>query len=112
MVFYYRNSILASIISILGCTCIIVSIPEIAVAWPAAIVGLGVCVLGKMISVNKSFKTWWDTVIGTGMAARMRTEREVCVEVYNQNPGKRTLKKIREINPEAAGWIEQHIPQK
>ncbi len=112
MVFYYRNSILASIISIFGCVSIIISIPEIAVAWPATIIGLGMCILGKKISDIKAFKTWWDTIIGTGRATRMRTERNICVEVYNENPGKHTLKKIREINPEAAGWIEQQILQK
>lgn len=112
MVFYYRNSILASIVSVMGCAFVIVSIPEISWGWPFTIFGLALCFLGKKISQNKAFKTWWDTVIGTGMVARMRTEQEVCVEVYNENPGKQTLKKIREINPEAAGWIEQHIPKK
>lgn len=112
MVLYYRNSILASIISIIGCIFVIMSITELSEAWPMTIIGLVMCILGKGISVNKAFKTWWDTVIGTGKAAQMRTDRELCVEVYNENPGKHTLKKIREINPEAGEWIEQHISKK
>ena len=109
---FYRNSILASIISIIGCAAVLVSIPEIAVAWPATIVGVAMCILANTISDNKAFKTWWDTVIGTGVAARMKTERELCIEVYKKNPKKQTLKKIREINPEAAEWIEQNILKK
>lgn len=112
MVLYYRNSILASIISIFGCAFVIVSIPEIAIAWPATIVGVVMCILAKRISNNKVFKRWWDGVIGTGRVARMKTERELCIEVYNENPEKQTLKKIREINPEAAEWIEQNISKK
>lgn len=112
MVLYYRNSILASIISITGCIFVIMSIAEFSDAWPATFIGLAMCMLGKGISVNKAFKTWWDTVVGTGKAAQMRTDQELCVEVYNKNPGKRTLKKIREINPVAGEWIEQHISKK
>lgn len=116
MVFYYRNSILASIISIFGGVSVIISLSEIGTAWPMTIIGLAMCILGKIISNskadNKAFETWWDTMIGTGKVARMKSDQELCVEVYNENPGKRTLKKIREINPEAGEQIERYISRK
>lgn len=54
MVFWYNNSLLASLVGIFGCAMVFVAIQE--GDWVPAIVGLAFVALGKYISYRKEQK--------------------------------------------------------
>ena len=115
MIRWYKNSFLASVVSILGCTLILAGImivveeEELAGGIMLAIVGLALAIWGKNISENKAFKKWWQQVIDNNLEGKIAQSESVAIEIYNKNPQKRTLKKIAALNPGAAASIERPL---
>ena len=116
MIRWYKNSFLASVVSIFGCVIIIGGITtfkdDVAVAILAIVIGLAMAILGKRISDNKAFKTWWKKVVELGLVPQIAQSTSTAIDIYNKNPQKRTLKKIAELNPAAAAQIERSLAAK
>lgn len=111
MVLWYRNSFLASVVSILGCIMVIGGFSISGDGDMATTAGLIICgvvliVLGKIISNNKAFKKWWKQVENANLVDSIRQDVNTAIAVYNKNPQKRTLKKIAALNPTAAAQIQ------
>ena len=111
MLIWYRNSFLASVVSIAGSGAGIVAIMmlfsgEIVAGIGCAAVAAVLLYLGKKISEKKSFDKWWKQVEKANLEPEIRRSRETAVEIYRKNPEKRTLEKIRNLNPAAAVFIE------
>lgn len=116
MVLWYRNSFLASVVSIFGCILIMGAIasfgddPAMAVCF--LVIGVALAIWGKIISSNKAFKTWWKQVENANLVPAIARDVNVAVQIYNKNPGKKTLQKIAALNPAAAAHIEQSLAAK
>lgn len=114
MVLWYKNSFLASVMSILGCILVLVGFGISGEGDLAATAGLIICgipliVWGKIISNNKAFKKWWKQVTDSNLETQIAQNIDTAVAIYNKNPQKRTLKKIAELNPAAAAQIQSSI---
>ena len=111
MILYYKNSILASIVSIIGCIFAIVLITQFedydfaTEVVPLGLLSLSFLVGGKLISNHKAFKTWWKQVEKADLVDKIRTDIATAKYVYSKNPKNATLKKIEQLNPAAADAI-------
>jgi hypothetical protein len=109
MILWYKNSFLASVISILGSIVALGGIasfeddPTITVI--AVIAGIALLICGKLISNDKAFKKWWKQVKDAGLEPQIAQNVETAIAVYNKNPNNKTLKKIAQLNPAAAERI-------
>lgn len=68
--------------------------------------------LAWQVSTRMIFKTWWKQIEDAGLEGPIREDVTVAMRVYTKNPSNLTLKKIRSLNPEAAGMIEEAIGKK
>lgn len=113
MVVYYRNSLLASLVSILGCILclsgIYAAIEGEFEALSLLIVGVPIVIWGKIISKNKEFKKWWQEIEENNLVPQIASSVDTAALIYSKNPDKRTLKKIEELNPAAAQCIKTSI---
>lgn len=112
MLLYYRNSFLASVVSIAGCGMALYGI--VVITEGAVVIGLGAIAAavpfligGKWISDNKEFNKWWKQVRKLNLEPEIAKSIDTAVAVYAKNPEKRTLEKIRKLNPAAAAQIER-----
>ena len=117
MILFYKNSVLASIVSVLGCIVLAVMFADASYyeAYEIAlmvIVGGGLLVGGKLISMEKSFKTWWKQVKEMGLEEQLKTDVQLAQTIYSKNPKKRTLKEIAKFNPAAAEMITAQTVKK
>ena len=118
MIRWYKNSFLASVVSIVGCVMILLGITmaiqeeEILIGIVLGIAGLAFAIWGKKISEDKAFKKWWQQVIDNNLEPQIAQSEAVAFNVYNKNPQKRTLKKIAALNPRAAASIERALAAK
>ena len=117
MILYYKNSFLASVVSILGCICILCVVLEfdsyeLSESIPAIIIGVALLIWGKVISNNKAFKKWWKQVEDAGLEEPLKTDIGLAQSIYSKNPIKATLKKIESLNPAAAEVIRQQTGKK
>ncbi len=117
MIRWYKNSFLASAVSIIGCISILAGIygivdETITEGVIAIVIGLALAILGKQISDNKAFKTWWKQVTDANLEPQIAQSVNIAIQVYSKNPQKRTLKKIAELNPAAAESIERQLAAK
>ena len=113
---YYQNSLLASIVSILGCIMVFVGIYvyrdfSFEEVFPI-LLGVAMVICGKLISMEKAFKKWWKALKNAGYEEKIK-EGDVAVaqQVYNANPKKRTLKEIAKHNPQVAALIDTEEPE-
>lgn len=111
----YKNSFLASVVSIFGT---ILSVSGIAMLFAVPLggivcilLGIGLFIWGGEISENKAFKKWIKDLESKGVVAALPASSELCVKVYNANPCKKTLNFIRKHNPNAAQLIENSLAQ-
>lgn len=74
--------------------------------------GVVLIIAGKLISNEKTFKTWWKQVTDANLEPQIAQNVSTAIAVYNKNPQKRTLKKIAELNPAAAEQIAQMLAAK
>ena len=113
MVRWYKNSFLASLVSIIGCLMIVGGICSFTTSIGGAIafiiIGFVLAVWGKNISDKKAFKTWWQQVVDAGLIPQIAQDTATAIAIYNKNPQSRTLQKIRELNPAAAQQIQASI---
>ena len=112
MIFYYQNSLLASVVSILGCITIMVVLfdfdsyePEEYI--PFLLLGVALLICGKLISNRKAFKKWWEQVEDAGLEEQLKTDVALAKAIYSKNPIRATLKKIESLNPAAAEAIRE-----
>ena len=116
MILWYKNSFLASVVSILGCFLVFAGIATFGddafVAVLLIVIGIAVAIWGKVISSNKAFKVWWKQVEMNNLEPAIAASVETAVAVYKKNPQKRTLKKITALNPEAGRVISASIAKK
>ena len=117
MFFWYKNSFLASIVSIFGCALAMGGIAmfnngEASTAVIMIILGVALAILGKIISSNKAFKKWWKQVKDNNLESVVATDLNMAITVYKKNPQNRTIKKIATLNPSFAQQIEQSIAKK
>ena len=100
MIRWYKNSFLASVVSILGCTLILAGImivveeEELAGGIMLAIVGLALAIWGKNISENKAFKKWWQQVIDNNLEGKIGSDRDL-----QQEPPEAHIKEDRRPEP-------------
>ena len=114
---YYKNSVLATLVSLFGCAWAIAGIAACAegeIGGGIVIIALGVVFLvwARSISRNKAFKKWWKQVKDNNLEPQIAGSADVAISIYNKNPQKRTLKKIAELNPAAAEMIGKQLAQK
>lgn len=122
---YYKNSFLASVISILssllgmfgGLLLVIAVLDGSFGDIPAALACLAVAVCGGSlagrISQNKVNTEWWQEQIQKqGRESQIAGSVDFCFQVYNANPNQWTLNKIEELNPAAAAQIRQSLAVK
>lgn len=113
MIGWHRNSLLASIISILGWLVVLVGtkfvVDDKAIGFAVIAAGLVGPLLGKYISTNKHFRAWWEQVEHANLTERIRTDAERAYTLYQQYPDRRTLKKIKQLNPAAADLIRERL---
>ena len=100
MIRWYKNSFLASVVSIVGCCAIMYGIfrfvnDQFEEGILFAIVGLVLAFFGKWISENKAFKVWWKQVSNANLIPQIAQDVSAAIAVYNKNPQKRTLKKLQ-----------------
>ena len=116
MVIWYKNSFLASVVSILGGIIFFGGLATITenVAGAIALVAVGVALMiwGRSISKNKSFKKWWKQVEDNNLEPAIARDLNTAITIYQKNPEKRTLKKIEELNPQFATYIRENIAKK
>lgn len=116
MYFWYKNSFLASIVSMFGGACIVTAIGSFAAGPGPAILmillGIVLMAWGKSISDDKAFKTWWKQIEDNNLQPQIAQSAQFALEVYNKNPQERTLKKIAELNPSAAEQIRAALAAK
>ncbi len=116
MVFWYKNSFLASVVAIFGSMLGVLGFiyfeesAVIAVALIAAAIAL--IAWGKKISNDKAFKVWWKQVVDAGLEPRIAEDANLALAIYKKNPQKRTLNKILALNPSAVFIINEHSDKK
>ena len=117
MFIFYRNSILASAISLFSCALAVMGVKsyldgELPIEHAALAVVIGVIgiALGKLVSNRKTFKKWVKALEEKGIHERIRASVSDACAVYKQNPGKRTLQYIETLNPTAAAVIRGTAP--
>lgn len=114
MFFWYKNSFLASAVSIFGCAMAMGGIAMITDgdtegAVPMILLGIALAVLGKVISNNKAFKKWWKQVKDNNLESAVATDLNTAIAVYKKNPQNRTVKKIEQLNPSFAEYIRKNV---
>lgn len=116
MVLWYRNSFLASAVSIFGCVLCMSAIVGCIEGDPSTLVmlipGIALVIWARNISHNKAFKKWWKQVTDANLEPQIAANVQTAIAVYNKNPQERTLKKIEELNPAAAAQIRAQLAQK
>ena len=116
MVFWYKNSVLASIVSVLGCVMAMGGIATFSDDSTAAVclilIGVALAVWGKQISNNKAFKKWWKQVEDNNLETVIAKDLNTAIAVYHKNPQSRTIKKIATLNPSFAEHIRKNIANK
>lgn len=116
MFLWYRNSFLASVVSIFGCGLIMVAIMGLVEGAPAALVcaipGVALAVWGKKISGDKSFKKWWKQIQDNNLEPVIARDLNTAIAIYQKNPQPRTINKIATLNPSFAQHIQQNIAAK
>lgn len=110
----YKNSVVASILSVCG---YVAAIAGIIAAFSGSVVagiisvlaGIGLVFWAAAISQNKQFKIWKNKIEASGLAGRIKADVNTAVMVYNSNPDKKTLAYISQLNPTAGSLIAESI---
>lgn len=115
MLFYYKNSLAATLVSILGsgiivCGGVIIAEGEIFIGILTLLTGLFITFYcGKRIAKNKAFKDWTKALKEKGLEEHIKSSSEVARKVYDSNPCEKSLKYIENLNPKAAAEIRKSI---
>lgn len=104
----YKSSVLATIVSILGAVSCYAGIlalfgKEFLAGIICIVIGILIQVAAGEIAENAAFKKWKKEVISRGYAQRIaQGDYSVAVQLYNQNPGEKTLKYFGSLNSNVA----------
>ena len=116
MILWYKNSFLASVVSIFGCALIMIGIMGVVEGEPDALVcvipGLALAIWGRSISHNKAFKKWWKQIEEKNLEPVIARDLNTAIAIYQKNPQPRTINKIATLNPSFAQHIQQNIAAK
>ena len=119
MVIWYKNSFLASLVSILGSVMALSSIAMIMEGGENAgagiammVAGVAMIIWGKKISKNKAFKKWWKQIEDNNLEDAVKTDLNTAITIYKKNPTKRTIQEIAKLNPQFATYITQNVAKK
>ena len=106
---FYKNSFLASLISIFGSMMIALGICLLFEDLTAGIIfvvsGAVFSLWASAISERKRFKLWIKDLKKKGAIEQLSSSRELCWQMYQANPNKRTIKFIAKHNPVVAEEI-------
>lgn len=122
----YKNSILASAISVIGSIILVVTIlglvrMVIELGFDADIfvvgmfngaIGVGLQLLGVHISRAKQIKQFQKELKVQGQEVKIAASVEYAISIYNQLPGKEMLAYIGSLNPTAEKRIANSIAKK
>ena len=124
----YKNSGLATVVSLIGRIVLIIGIfcivsifevkeitDKIAAAFSSfLLIGVGILLtlLADRIATKKQFKAWQEKVIANGFTKDIRENPLAAIQIYNTNPGKDALEWIESLNPQAGMLIRQMTAKK
>ena len=121
MFFWYKNSFLASVVSIFGCGLVMAGIvmfgegvggEDVGGVVAMILIGVALAIWGKVISGNKAFKKWWKQVKDNNLESAVASDLNTAIAVYQKNPQERTIKKIATLNPAFAEHIRKYVANK
>ena len=116
MIFWYKNSFLASVVSIFGCGLAMVGLASfgdsILMALVFLAIGFALMVWGRIISDNKAFKKWWKQIKDNNLEPVIAKDLNTAIAIYRKNPDGRTISEIAKLNPSFAAYIQQNIAAK
>ena len=112
----YKNSFLASLVSIFGSGfvgggVIIILSGEVLAGIVLILMGVGLLMAASNISDNKQFKKWLKEAQENNVDDVIRSSVADAARIYNLAPGKPMLKYIRGINPDNIGVSLQLVLQ-
>lgn len=110
----YKNSILASLVSIMGYGFMVGGLGmafggEILGGIVLFLMGLGCAALASVISERAQFRQWIRKLKKDGIIDRARQDTALAIQIFQANPTKQTLRYIRKLNPTAAEYIDQRL---
>ena len=102
----YKKSPLATIISLLGSAMLMIGIvmlfEEPGGAVICLLIAVGLMLWASAINKDKLFKLWIKELKAKGVIDQLATSKELCVQMYNANPNKKTIQFIAKHNPVVA----------
>ena len=111
----YKSSVLATLVSIIGAvTCyggILALFEKEFVAGILCIaIGIVIQAAAGNIAENTAFKKWKKEVLSKGYANRIaQGEYSLAVQLYNQNPGEKTLKYFDTLNSNVGSRLRSAV---
>ena len=109
IVITYPKCPLATTVSIFGSATAITGLYMIVEDLTASLIciGIGAALLwwASVLANRKRFKLWVKNLQQKGVLFGLPASAELCAQVYQANPGKKTLRLIAKYNPLAAQQI-------
>ena len=109
----YKKSFLASLVSIVGSIMMILGIcllfEELVAGIICAVIGVAFLLWAPIISERKLFKLWIKDLKNKGVIEQLSSSNELCMQMYQANPHKRTIKFIAKYNTAAAETISASL---
>lgn len=115
----YKNSALATVVSIIGCCFELGGITVMANGGPGYLLngfllilwGVAHLAVAERLSDYAQYRTWKRQLEQKIDVESIAQNKELAIQVYQSNPCKRVLKFIQNLNPEAAEQIKQQFPE-
>ena len=113
----YKNSILASLLSLAGYFMIAGGIMaafngEVVPGIVLALLGIGVSWLAAWLSSQIQFLKWLRQLKKKNIPELAKSDASLALQIYQANPTKQTLRYVRKLNPTAASYIDQQLAAK
>ena len=111
----YKSSGLATVVSVVGALVCYAGImllfaKEFLAAVICIVIGFAIQMGAEEIARNATFKKWKNEVVSKGYAQLIaRGDYSVAVQLYNQNPGEKTMEFFKTLNPQIAAKIAASI---
>ena len=110
----YRNSVLATLVSIAGTILLILGLSAMFYdTWYTGLtlmtIGLGLMLGAYFMAKRVGFKKWIKQLKAKGVIDELPNSEALCIKLYQSNPCKRTLAFIHKCNTEAADYISKFI---
>lgn len=111
----YKSSGLATFVSIVGALVCYAGIlclfaKEFLAAVICVVIGFAIQMGADEIAKNATFKKWKNEVVSKGYAQLIaQGDYSVAVQLYNQNPGEKTIQYFETLNPQIAARIAASI---